>query len=52
MEFIIVDSRWTTKDSRGEQASTKAFKMKAWISLTLLNGTPKVETIMELLEVH
>jgi hypothetical protein len=52
MEFTTAESKWTTNDSKGEQASTKAYKMRAWISLALLNGTPKVELVMELLEVH
>lgn len=52
MEFTIAKSRWTKKDSRGEQTSTKAYKMRTWIFLTIINGTLKVEMVMELLEVH
>jgi hypothetical protein len=52
MEFTIIESKWTTKDSKGEQASTKAYKVRAWISSSLLNGTLEVEMVMELLGVH
>jgi hypothetical protein len=52
MEFTITESRWTTKYSKGKQASTKAYKVRLWISLALLNGTPEVEMVMEFLEAH
>ncbi len=48
----IAKSRWIMKESRGEQTSTKACKLSAWISLAPLIGTLKAEMTIESLEVQ